>query len=32
MVESAFDGHMITYPDHPFLRKLRGVREDDDAE
>jgi hypothetical protein len=32
MVESAFDGHMITHPDHPFLRRLRGVREDDDAE
>lgn len=32
MVESAFDGHMITSLDHPFLRKLRGFRDDDDAE
>jgi len=32
MVESAFDGHMITDIDHPFLRKLRGYRDDDDAE
>jgi hypothetical protein len=32
MVESAFDGHMITHLDHPFLRKLRGFRDDDDAE
>jgi len=31
MVESAFDGHMVTHHDHPFLRKLRGFR-DDDAE
>jgi hypothetical protein len=31
MVESAFDGHMITNPDHPFLRKLRGFRDDDGA-
>lgn len=31
MVESAFDGHMITDLDHPYLRKLRGCREDDDA-
>lgn len=29
MVESAFDGHMITHLDHPFLRKLRGFRDDD---
>lgn len=29
MVESAFDGHMITNLDHPFLRKLRGFRDDD---
>ena len=32
MLESAFDGHMITHLDHPFLRKLRGYRGDDDAE
>lgn len=32
MVESAFDGHMVTDIDHPFLRKLRGYRDDDDAE
>ncbi len=31
MVESAFEDHMITHLDHPFLRKLRGFR-DDDAE
>jgi len=32
MVESAFEDHMITHLDHPFLRKLRGFRDDDDAE
>jgi len=32
MVESAFDGHMITRTDHPLLRRLRGFRDDDDAE
>lgn len=32
MVESAFDGHMITDIDHPFLRRLRGYRDDDDSE
>jgi len=30
MVESAFEDHMITYPDPPFLRKLRGFQDDDD--
>lgn len=32
MVESAFEDHMVMHPDHPFLRKLRGFRDDDDAE
>lgn len=32
MVESAFEDHMITSLDHPFLRKLRGFREDGDDE
>ena len=32
MVETAFEDHMITHPDHPFLRKLRGFREDGDDE
>jgi hypothetical protein len=32
MVESAFEDHMITNLDHPFLRKLRGFRVDNDAE
>lgn len=32
MVESAFEDHMVTHPEHPFLRKLRGFRDDDDAE
>lgn len=30
MVETAFEDHMITSLDHPFLRKLRGFREDGD--
>jgi hypothetical protein len=32
MVEAAFEDHMITDLDHPFLRKLRGFREDSDDE
>lgn len=32
MLESAFEDHMITSLDHPFLRKLRGFREDGDDE
>jgi hypothetical protein len=30
MVESAFEDHMLTNLDHPFLRKLRGLRDDND--
>jgi hypothetical protein len=30
MLESAFEDHMVTSLDHPFLRKLRGFREDGD--
>jgi len=32
MLESAFEDHMVTSVDHPFLRKLRGFREDGDDE
>jgi hypothetical protein len=32
MVESAFEEHMITHLDHPFLRKPRGFRDDDDGD
>jgi hypothetical protein len=32
MLESAFEDHMVTSLDHPFLRKLRGFREDGDDE
>jgi len=30
MLESAFEDHIVTSLDHPFLRKLRGFREDGD--
>ena len=32
LLESAFEDHMVTSLDHPFLRKLRGFREDGDDE
>jgi hypothetical protein len=32
MLDSAFEGAMITAADHEYIRKLRGIRDDEDAE